>query len=239
LTAALAVAACPALAADDSLAALSESIGETVPCPQQASSAWAEFDLVCVRPEAQDYVERWDTRTRDGQLSLVRKDSVRDATGETEFSLYGKLPEIERRYYARPARGGGAVVLFAGPDLAILATSARDIPLDALQQGAPLVSLHPLAGRSLFVPPFAEHKPEPEYPKKARKRNVQGNVILQFRMGADGVPREIEVLRCTAPGLGFEESAIETVGRWRYRPGLVDGEPVSFWFTVFVSFKLN
>ena len=50
---------------------------------------------------------------------------------------------------------------------------------------------------------------------------------------------DIEVLRCNRPNMGFEDSAVEAVSQWRYKPALQNGKPVEVYFTVFVEFKLH
>jgi len=84
-----------------------------------------------------------------------------------------------------------------------------------------------------------ESKVEPEYPELARVARLEGNVILQAVIAADGTVGEIEVLRSSRPNMGFEDSAIEAVRQWEYNPALQNGRPVDVYFTVFVEFKLH
>lgn len=84
-----------------------------------------------------------------------------------------------------------------------------------------------------------ESKIEPEYPELARVARLEGNVILQAIIHDDGTVGSVEVLRCNRPNMGFEDSAIEAVAQWRYKPALQNGKPVEVYFTVFVEFKLH
>jgi protein TonB len=84
-----------------------------------------------------------------------------------------------------------------------------------------------------------ESKVEPEYPELARVARLEGNVILQAIIHADGTVGEVEVLRTNRPNMGFEDSAIEAVSQWRYEPALQNGRPVEVYFTVFVNFTLH
>jgi len=84
-----------------------------------------------------------------------------------------------------------------------------------------------------------ESKIDPEYPELARVARLEGNVILQAIIHADGSVGEIEVLRTNRPNMGFEESAMEAVAQWRYEPALQNGKPVEVYFTVFVNFTLH
>ena len=80
---------------------------------------------------------------------------------------------------------------------------------------------------------------KPTYPELARVARVEGDVILQAIIKADGSVGDLEVLRCTRPSMGFEEAAIEAVRQWRYEPALQNGKPVEVYFTIFVEFKLH
>jgi len=84
-----------------------------------------------------------------------------------------------------------------------------------------------------------ETKIDPEYPELARVARLEGNVILQAIIHADGTVGEVQVLRSNRPNMGFEEAAIGAVQQWRYEPALQNGKPVEVYFTVFVEFKLH
>jgi protein TonB len=84
-----------------------------------------------------------------------------------------------------------------------------------------------------------ESKIEPEYPELARVARLEGNVILQAIIHSDGTVGDVEVLRTNRPNMGFEDSAVEAVKQWRYKPAMQNGRPVEVYFTVFVEFKLH
>ena len=84
-----------------------------------------------------------------------------------------------------------------------------------------------------------ETKVEPVYPELARVARLEGNVILQAIVHTDGTVGDLEVLRCNRPNMGFEKSALEAVGQWRYDPATQNGKPVEVYFTVYVDFTLH
>ena len=84
--------------------------------------------------------------------------------------------------------------------------------------------------------PVLISKVEPEYSEEARKAKFSGAVLLSLVVGADGIPRQIHVVRQL--GLGLDEKAIEAVMRWRFRPGMKGGRPVATQATVEVTFRL-
>jgi protein TonB len=79
---------------------------------------------------------------------------------------------------------------------------------------------------------------EPEYPEMARVARLEGRVILQAVIDGEGLVREIEVLRCNRPYVGFEEAATVAVQQWRYEPAMQNERPVSVFFTIRVDFEL-
>ncbi|MBV8071964.1 MAG: TonB family protein [Acidobacteriaceae bacterium] len=79
-------------------------------------------------------------------------------------------------------------------------------------------------------------KVEPEYSEEARKAKYSGTVLLSIIVDADGMPRNIHVVRPL--GLGLDEKAIEAVMKWRFRPGMKGGHPVATQAQVEVNFRL-
>jgi protein TonB len=76
----------------------------------------------------------------------------------------------------------------------------------------------------------------PVYPAIAQSARVEGEVILQAIIDADGAVRDVHVLR-SIPLL--DQAAIDAVRRWRYKPTLLNGIPVPVIMTVTVSFRLQ
>jgi TonB family protein len=76
----------------------------------------------------------------------------------------------------------------------------------------------------------------PKYPKGARKKHVEGVVLLHAIIGKDGAPHSVKVI--SGDPL-LTESAIEAVLQWRYSPTLLEGHPVEVDTTISVNFQLN
>jgi protein TonB len=81
-------------------------------------------------------------------------------------------------------------------------------------------------------------KVSPDYPAAAKKRRTEGWVELQFLVGVDGIPRNIEVLRAQPPGM-FDRAAIRAMTRWKFKPAERDGRPVEARAKTTVGFKLG
>lgn len=75
---------------------------------------------------------------------------------------------------------------------------------------------------------------EPVYPRIALMIHKQGDVKLHAIIGKDGA---IESLTVTAGDPLLAGAAVEAVRQWRYRPYLLNGEPVEVETLITVSFK--
>jgi protein TonB len=84
--------------------------------------------------------------------------------------------------------------------------------------------------------PRLVHVVRPEYPALAQQARLAGIVILEARVGLDGRVKEVKPLR--GPPL-LLDAAIAAVSQWRYRPLLLNGQPVEFVLTVTVAFNLT
>lgn len=75
-----------------------------------------------------------------------------------------------------------------------------------------------------ITPPFVATKPPPGFSDEARIAKLEGSVLLSLIVGANGRPRDMQVIRPL--GLGLDESAIENVKTWTFKPGTKNGVPV-------------
>ncbi len=78
---------------------------------------------------------------------------------------------------------------------------------------------------------------KPQYPRLALAARLEGVVILEALIGRDGNVRDVKVLR--GMSMGLTEAAVAAVKQRRYKPGLLNGEPVEFALTVTVQFKVK
>jgi len=76
----------------------------------------------------------------------------------------------------------------------------------------------------------------PTYPPLARQTRISGTVRLHAIISKDGSVQELQVLS-GHPLL--VQSALDAVRQWRYRPTLLNGEPVEVDTTIDVIFSLN
>ena len=79
-------------------------------------------------------------------------------------------------------------------------------------------------------------KVDPQYPEEARQGRIQGQVVLQVQIDKNGDMRNVTLVSghpLLAP------PAIEAVKQWKYKPYLLEGQPVAVDTQVIVNFTLS
>ena len=84
--------------------------------------------------------------------------------------------------------------------------------------------------------PTKVHHVAPIYPRMAQHSRVEGLVILEAVIAADGRVQDVSVLR-SQPLL--DQAAVDAVRQWRFTPTLLNGVPVPVIMTVTVNFELT
>lgn len=86
------------------------------------------------------------------------------------------------------------------------------------------------------VDPVLLTKVDPEYSDEARRAKLQGIVVIKIDVDTNGRPTNIRVLR--GLGLGLDERARESVEKWRFKPGKINGKPAVTSAVIEVTFRL-
>src|SRR6266571_1306699 len=79
-------------------------------------------------------------------------------------------------------------------------------------------------------------KVQPTYPPLARQARIQGAVLLQAEISKDGT---IQNLRLISGHPMLTSAAIDAVKQWRYKPYILNGEPVEVETQITVNFTLS
>jgi TonB family protein len=90
-------------------------------------------------------------------------------------------------------------------------------------------------GGAVLIPTKTKHV-APIYPEEAKAAGVQGVVIAETRISAEGRVEEARVLR-SIPLL--DQAALDAIRQWEFTPTLLNGSPVPVIMTVTVQFSLN
>jgi TonB family protein len=79
------------------------------------------------------------------------------------------------------------------------------------------------------------HAVTPEYPEDARQAGVQGTVVLDAIVSADGAVSHVELVGGPE---ALSLAAMDAVRWWRYEPYFVNGQPAPVETTIAVDFRL-
>ncbi|MGM0453519.1 MAG: energy transducer TonB [Thermodesulfobacteriota bacterium] len=91
--------------------------------------------------------------------------------------------------------------------------------------------------KDLDEKPQLVNRVQPVYPSDARRKEINGKVILRFVVDRDGNVGNVRVIRADPEGI-FEERAVEAVRKWRFKPGRYSGEAVRSRVTVPIRFEM-
>ncbi len=76
----------------------------------------------------------------------------------------------------------------------------------------------------------------PKYTETARRARISGVVIVELVIDRKGNVVGARVLKPLP--MGLDQSAIDAVLQWKYKPAMFKGQPVAVYYTVPVEFKL-
>ena len=104
-------------------------------------------------------------------------------------------------------------------------------PVKVVKQPAKTISISsgPMAGNLL-------DKTVPHYPAIAIAAGIQGVVVLQATISGTGSIKNLRVI--SGPSM-LQQAALDAVRSWRYKPYLLNGEPVEVETTINVVFNLG
>lgn len=160
------------------------------------------------------------------------------------------LPEI--RSQKPPTRLAHAAVVPSKPNPR---KASESTPVLAPASGANLVgssggstggSTKPTTGEGLKTyglkevdePPRVLQSVKPDYPLKARRMMIEGEVVARFVVGKDGSIEDIQIISATPEGY-FERSVIEALKKWKFSPGKYRGQAVKTLVVLPVKFRLK
>ena len=155
------------------------------------------------------------------------------------FSVFGAFKSDGTPFTDADCPGGTVFVAPQKPPVAAGAesTSPEVVSVNSPPATAPAPGQRPIrvggdvqAGTLLF-------HPGPAYPPEARNRGVEGAVILLAVIATDGQIRSLKIVSSSNPLL--EPGIIETIQNWRYKPTLLNAEPIEVSTTITINFTLG
>jgi periplasmic protein TonB len=91
-------------------------------------------------------------------------------------------------------------------------------------------------GENSGVVPLVQ--PHPAYPMRAQSRHIEGSVKIEFMVNASGSVSNPVVVSASPPGI-FDEAALNNIMKWKFKPKMVNGNPVSQRTVQIIRFKLQ
>ena len=106
--------------------------------------------------------------------------------------------------------------------LPLIAGLALEQTADAQQSATPPAAPNATTGRIEYLPIV---KVAPTYPPRAVARGLEGYVMVSFTVTADGSVADPTVLESSSTL--FEQSALDATRKFKYKPRLENGVPVT------------
>lgn len=152
---------------------------------------------------------------------------------------------VEKPAPAKPAEKPAKAQQTPTPSVPATSQSQAELPQSASEQSEASSASAPAGtgGQKLATVPaqvgqFQANNPHPKYPMQARRRRMEGLVILTVRVNEDGRVADARVKATSGYEL-LDNSALETVRLWRFEPGRQGASVMASWTDVRINFHLN
>lgn len=90
----------------------------------------------------------------------------------------------------------------------------------------------------VMAKPLYRINPPPPYPAKARRRNLEGTVLLEVSVSSTGRVDQLQIRESCGHRI-LDKAAVKAVRKWVFEPGSRNGLPVSMTVLVPVRFALQ
>ena len=122
--------------------------------------------------------------------------------------------------------GGGvsSEMLKSAPSVPVLAKSPVPMPVKRMRIASRVAEANLI------------HDVAPQYPPEAGRARIEGTVVLMAVIGTDGSVKDVRI----ESGLPIlAQAAIDAVKQWRYKPYMIEGEPVEVDSRITINFTLS
>ncbi len=86
--------------------------------------------------------------------------------------------------------------------------------------------------------PNYRSNPRPGYPRIARRRGLEGTVILKARVNPQGRVGECRIHKSSGHRI-LDQRAMKTVRKWTFEPGRKGAKPLAMWVKIPIRFELK
>jgi TonB family protein len=78
-----------------------------------------------------------------------------------------------------------------------------------------------------------------EYTEAAKAQRIQGEVVLEVVVLADGSVGDVVVTDSLDTKYGLDQQAVNAIHQWTFKPGIKDGKPVAVRIMIVARFSLT
>lgn len=89
------------------------------------------------------------------------------------------------------------------------------------------------------IVPVATRSVTPKYTSEAMRAKLQGVVVVQAVVGANGTVERARVTQSLDTQMGLDDAALAAVKSWLFKPGTKDGKAVPVAVTLTLEFRLH
>jgi protein TonB len=123
-----------------------------------------------------------------------------------------------------------------GPERSVTSLIAGNPGANPSPKSGNATEAAPIAVSSQVASAHLLQRVEPIYPEEARRRYIQGEVVLEAVVGKDG---SVQELRLISGDSQLAAAAAAAVRQWRFRPYEQRGKPADFSTRLTVNFRLH
>ncbi len=162
------------------------------------------------------------TPTSTGITAPVRK--TQEAPPSQAGKTVGILGGVPGGVVGGVPGGAFSEMLNSAPSVPVLAKSPVPTPVKRMRIASRVAEANLI------------HDVTPQYPPDAGRARIEGTVVLMAVIGKDGSVLDVRV----ESGLPIlAQAAIDAVRQWRYKPYVIDGEPVEVDSRITINFTLS
>jgi periplasmic protein TonB len=162
------------------------------------------------------------TPTSTGITAPVNK--TQEAPPPPAGATGGVLEGVPGGVVGGASSGVSSEMLNSAPSVPVLAKSPVPMPAKRMRIASRIAEANLI------------HDVAPQYPAEAGRARIEGTVVLMAVIGKDGSVQDVQV-ESGLPVLA--QAAINAVRQWRYKPYMIDGEPVEVDSRITINFTLS
>ncbi len=179
-----------------------------------------------------------DIKIKQGTLDSVVNEAAVEALQKWNFA-----PAMKNN---KPVTVQVDIAFNLGPSVSPHVTVKRSGPIEVPQSsgvgftkslGSAFLGGGGNRGGWISVPQLLGNPPDPVYPPDAQNSGTEGTVLLRMEVDKNGLPQKVAVVK--SAGKSLDESALETVSKWKFSPSLKNNtSPVAVQINVKIGFAL-